>query len=124
MTSYYTAILGTQFTISKNIRVESRPNNHLAYIPVFTSLNAHVAPLNKMIVKFSNIYIILVEVPIFITVSIWYNMQRPISIIKANNMAKKTDKMHESIKSINKGYVPQRIFPIIFQMAKFLESRT
>jgi len=54
--------------------------------------------------EFSNIYIILVELPIFITVSMWYNMQRPISIIKANNMAKKTDKMHESIKSIDKGY--------------------
>jgi hypothetical protein len=51
-------------------------------------------------------------------------MQKPISIIKANNMAKETGKMHESTKSINNGYVPQRIFPIIFQMAKFLESRT
>jgi hypothetical protein len=43
-------------------------------------------------------------------------MQKPISIVKANNMAKKIDKLHESANRINKGGIPQRIFPIIFQI--------
>jgi hypothetical protein len=38
-------------------------------------------------------------------------MQKPIIIVKTNNLAKKIDKLHESAKRINKGDIPQRFFP-------------
>jgi hypothetical protein len=47
-------------------------------------------------------------------------MQKTIIIVKANNMAKKIDKLHESAKRISKGGIPRELITMQFHSTSFL----